>query len=58
MTTEEKKLNTKYFKLLAEYGKVNKRVVELKKEMQEIRKIITPCEILVSERPDEIALKA
>jgi predicted nucleic acid-binding Zn-ribbon protein len=57
MTPEEKKLNSKYYKLLSEFHKVNKRVVELKKEMQEIRTKITPCEILIDNRPDEIILK-
>ena len=57
MTPEEKKLNAKYFKLLAEYAKVNSRAKHIKMEMQEIRAKIIPCEKLVDERPDEINLK-
>ena len=58
MTAEEKKLNAKYFKLLAEYAKVNSRAKHIKAEMHQIRMKIIPCENLIDERPDELLLKA
>ena len=57
MTSEEKKLNAKYFKLLAEYAKVNSRAKHIKMEMQQIRAKIIPCENLTDERPDEAIMK-
>ena len=57
MTKEQEKLNTRYYKLLAEFDKCNRSVKEIKHELQQIRQKITPRQPIVEERPDELELK-
>jgi hypothetical protein len=57
MTKEQEKLNTRYYKLLAEHKKLNERALACKKELASIRLKIVPRQPIVEERPDELELK-
>lgn len=58
MTKEQEKLNTRYYKLLAQHKKLNDQALAVKKELRDIRQKITPIEVIVDERHDELELKS
>lgn len=57
MTAKELKLQREYQKLLTEHDSGHRRLKWVKQRMAEIRRQINVVDIIVDDRPDEVALK-